>query len=110
MADIRKRGTLIYVIGGIQVVIIIINYYFFTTEQQGSEWVLVDVVNHQQRGSRERVKEKMVKICERAKAVIGEKVNTQHDEEALAISQANEIRLEERVREERQRADETEMR
>ena len=63
---------------------------------------MVGVVKNSQRGSSERVSEKMVKIKERAAALVGER---QQVEEALAISQANERRLEERVREEGERAE-----
>ena len=59
------------------------------------------VVKNSQRGSSERVR-KMVKMKERAAALVGER---QQVEEALAISQANERRLEERVREEGERAE-----
>ena len=70
------------------------------TEQHGSKWEIVGVVDNSQRGSRERVREKMVKISERAAALVGER---QQVEEALAIS-------EERVREEGQRAQQAERR
>ena len=62
---------------------------------------MVGVVKNSQRGSSERVR-KMVKMKERAAALVGER---QQVEEALAISQANERRLEERVREEGGRAE-----
>ena len=64
-------------------------------------------MDNSQRGNSERVREKMVKISERAAALFGEK---QQVEEALAISQANERRLEDRVREEEQRAQQAETR
>ena len=48
------------------------------------------------------MRKKMVKMKKRAAALVGER---QQVEEALAISQANERRLEERVREERERAE-----
>ena len=57
-------------------------------------------MENSQRGSRERVKEKMVKISERAAALVGERRQV---EEALAIS-------EERVRGEGQRAQQAERR
>ena len=60
---------------------------------------MVGVVKNSQRGSSERVRKKME---ERAAALVGER---QQVEEALAISQANERRLEERVREEGERAE-----
>ena len=64
------------------------------------------MVKNCQRGSSERVREKM-KMKERAAALVGER---QQVEEALAISQANERRLEERVREEGERAERAERR
>ena len=63
---------------------------------------MVGVVKNSQRGSSERVREKMVNMRERAAALDGER---QKVEEALVISQANERRLEERVREEGERAE-----
>ena len=72
----------------------------FYTEQHGSDWELVDVVENSQRGRSERVRKKMVKISERAAALVGER---QQVEEALAISQ-------ERVREEGERAQQAERR
>ena len=72
----------------------------FYTEQHGSDWELVGVVENSQRGSSERVRKKMVKISERAAALVGER---QQVEEALAISQ-------ERVREEGERAQQAERR
>ena len=63
---------------------------------------MVGVVKNSQRGSSERVREKMVKMKERAAALVGER---QQVEEALAIFQANERRLEERVREEGETAE-----
>ena len=62
---------------------------------------MVGVVKNSQRGNSERVR-KMVKMKERAAALVGER---QQVEEALAISQANERRLEETVREEGERAE-----
>ena len=59
---------------------------------------MVGVVQNSQRGSSERVKE----MKERVAALVGER---QQIEEALAISQASERRLEERVREEGERAE-----
>ena len=59
---------------------------------------MVGVVKNSQRGSSERVRE----MKERAAALVGER---QQVEEALAVSQANERRLEERVKEEGERAE-----
>ena len=64
---------------------------------------MVGVVDNSQRGSSEWVREKMVKISERAAALVGER------QQVVEISQANERRLEERVREEGQRAQQAEM-
>ena len=68
------------------------------TEQRGSEWVMVRVVKNSQRGGSERMRE----IKERRSALVGER---QQLVEVLAIYQANERRLEERVREEGERAE-----
>ena len=65
---------------------------------------MVGVVDNSQRGSSERVREKMVKISEKAAALVGER------QQVVVISQANERRLEERVREEGQRAQQAERR
>ena len=65
--------------------------------------MMVGVVDNNQRGSSERVREKIVKISERVAALVGER-------QVVEISQANERRLEERVREERQRAQQAERR
>ena len=59
---------------------------------------MVGVVNNSQRRSRERMRE----MKERAAALVGER---QQVEQALAISQANERRLEKRMREEGERAE-----
>ena len=67
------------------------------TEQCGSEWVMVRVVKNSPRGGSERMRE----MKERISALVGER---QQIEEVLAISQANERRLEKRVREEGDRA------
>ena len=61
--------------------------YPVNTEQHGSEWELVGVVDNRQRGSSERVREKMMKMRERAAALVGEREQV---EKALAMSQANE--------------------
>ena len=61
-------------------------------------------MDNSQRGSSERVREKMVKISERVAALVGER------QQVVEISQANERRLEERVREERERVQQAERR
>ena len=78
---------------------------------------MVDVANNNQRGTSERIREKMLKISEMARAVIEDKADTQQLHECLALSQANERSLQERVeeaevvvREERQRTQEAERR
>ena len=87
------------------------------TERRGSEWVVVDVANNSQRGTSERIREKMLKISEMARAVIEDKADTEQPHKCLALSQANERSLQERVeeaevvvREERQRTQEAERR
>ena len=87
------------------------------TERRCSEWVVVGVANNSQRGTSERIREKMLKISEMARAVIEDKADTEQLCECLAVSQANERSLQERVeeaeivaREERQRTQEAERR
>ena len=87
------------------------------TERRGSEWVMVGVANNSQRGTSERIREKMLKISEMARAVIEDKADTEQLRECLTLSQANERSLQERVeeaevvvREERQRTQEAERR
>ena len=67
----------------------------FNTGQIGSAWELVGVANTSQRGASERVREKMLKISEKARAVVDNRANTQPEE----TSQSNKRALEERVRE-----------
>ena len=78
---------------------------------------MVGVANNSQRGTSERIREKMLKISERSTAVSGDRADTHQLQEALAISQANERTLRERMeecevtmREERERAQEAERR
>ena len=87
------------------------------TERPGSEWVMVGMANNRQRGTSERIREKMLKISEMTRAVIEDKADTQQLRECLSLSQANERSLQERaeeaevvVREERQRTQEAERR
>ena len=87
------------------------------TERRGSEWVIVGVANNRQRGTSERMREKMLKISEMARVVIEDKADTEQLRECLTVSQANERSLQERVeeaevvaREERQRTQEAERR
>ena len=53
------------------------------------------VANNSQRGTSERVREKMLKISERARAAVDNRADTQPEE----TSQSNKRALEERVRE-----------
>ena len=85
----------------------------FNTGQINSEWVPVGVANNSQRGTSERVKEKILKISEKARAAVDNRADTQPEE----TSQSNKRALEERVgeieaavREERDRARDAENR
>ena len=72
----------------------------YDTGQVGSEWEVVDVANNSQRGTNERIREKMLKISEKARAAI--------NNSPVSSPQGSERALQERVegaiREERLRA------
>ena len=80
------------------------------TGQVGSEWVLVGVANNSQRGTSERVREKMLKISEKARAAIDNRAISAPEESSQANERALQERVEAAVREERQRALEVERR
>ena len=71
------------------------------------------VANNSQRGTSERVREKMLKISEKARAVVDNRADTQPEETSLANKRALEERVREieaAVREERDRARDAENR
>ena len=81
-------------------------YLFLNTGQVGSEWELVGVTNNYQRGTSERVREKMLKISERARVAIDNRAEGQPEKTSQANKRALEERMEEveaAVREERAR-------
>ena len=83
------------------------------TGQIGSEWELVSFANNSQQGTSERVREKMLKISEIARAAIDNRAEEQPEEASQANKRALEERVEEAeaaVREERARARDAENR
>ena len=81
-------------------------YCVSNTGKVGSEWQLVGVTNNSQWGTNERIREKILKISEKARAAI--------DDGPVSSPQASERALQERVegavREERLRAQQVERR
>ena len=90
------------------------NNYILNTGQDGSEWEVVGVANNSQRGTSERVMERILKMSEVAKAAIDNGAERQPDREtSQADKRALEGRVEEAeaaVREERARARDAENR
>ena len=91
------------------------SHCILNTGQIGSEWVLVGVATNSQRGTNERIREKMVNISEiaRVRDDNGAEVLHERTEEAEAAVREEKLRAEMAemtVMEERERAQEAERR
>ena len=84
--------------------------HYLNIGQVGSEWELVGVANNSQRGTSERVREKILKISEKARAAIDNRAVSPPKETSRANERAFQERVEAAVREERLRAQEVERR
>ena len=78
--------------------------------QVGSEWEVVGVANNSQRGTSERVREKMLKMSEIARAAIDNRAGGQPEKTAQRALEERVEEAEATVREERDRARDAENR
>ena len=86
------------------------SHCILNTDQVGPEWILVGVANNSQRGTSERIREKMLKISEKARAAIDNRAISPPEDTSQTNERAFQERVEAAVREERLRALEVERR